>query len=217
LNFFEKISGRRETMPKEKGKKSIIKKWWFWVFAIIIFAVIANRMDDEEEAVSKEPAKETTAPVQKEEETIQEDAEKVELEEQEPEEETLFDVKSVAGKSEEEVLAILGEPDYSEDTEFRLSGSDTKVSAKTIVFGGGSIEVFVIDDTAQRITYTPGESISAKSKKVLGFVGLSKSSPDNTNDFQDEWLDKDDLYKVQVNKDGNDVSFFYFIVDEKYE
>jgi hypothetical protein len=217
LNFFEKILGRRETMPKVKGKKSIIKKWWFWVFAIIIFAVVANGTDDEEEAVSKEPAKETSAPVQKEGEAIQDDTEKAESEKQETEEKPIFDVKSIAGKSEEEVLAILGEPDFSEDTEFKLSETDTKVPAKTIVFGGGSIEVFLIEGTAQRITYTPEESISAKSKKVLESVGLSKSSPDNTNDFQDEWLDKDDLYKVQVNKDGNNVSFYYFIVDEKYE
>jgi hypothetical protein len=204
-------------MAKEIKKKPLFKRWWFWAFAIIIFAVIANGTDEEKETVSKEPAKETAAPVQKEEKTNQDDKEKVEPEKQETEEKPLFDVKSVAGKSEEEVLAILGEPDFSEDTEFRISGSDTKVPAKTISFGSGSIEVFLIEGTAQRITYTPVESISAKSKKILEVVGLSKGSPDNTNDFQDEWLDKDGFYKVQVNKDGKSVTFYYFIVDEQYE
>jgi hypothetical protein len=204
-------------VDKDKKKKSIFKRWWFWAFVIIIFAVIANGTDDEEETVSKEPAKETAAPVQEDKDADQENTEKVEPEKQETVEEPLFDVKSVAGKSEEEVLAALGEPDYSEDTEFRISGSDTKVPAKTISFGSGSIEVFLIEDNAQRITYTPVESISAKSKKILEVAGLSKGSPDNTNDFQDEWLDKDGFYKVQVNKDGKNVTFYYFIVDERYE
>jgi hypothetical protein len=211
------MKGELGYMDKGKMKQSLFKKWWIWVIAIIIFAVIANGIDDEEDTASNVPAKETAAPIQEKVDAKHEDTDKVETEEPETVVEPLFDVKSVAGKSEEEVLAILGEPDYSEDTEFRLKGTDTKVPAKTISFGSGSIEVFFIESTAQRITYTPTETISIKSKEVLELVGLTHSSPDNSNEFQDEWLDKADFYKVQVNKDGSNVSFYYFIVDEKYE
>jgi len=131
----------------------------------------------------------------------------------------IFNVNEIANKTSEEVNEILGEPTNQQNTKFSLSGTDKTVPAIKSTYHDGEFEITFIEGTAQRITYTPKEEIKVPNfaEELLEKVGLEKTMPDYDNEFTTRWEGIEGFYEVSIMKEEENVSYLYFIVNEKYQ
>jgi hypothetical protein len=131
----------------------------------------------------------------------------------------LFNINEIANKTTEEVNQMLGEPTNQQKTEFRLSGTDEIIPAIKSTYHDGEFEIMFIEGTAQRITYNPKEEIKVPdfAEELLEKVGLEKTIPDYDNEFTTRWEGIEGFYEVSIMKEEGNVSYLYFIVNEKYQ
>ncbi|BFT69551.1 hypothetical protein [Paenibacillus sp. P36] len=132
------------------------------------------------------------------------------------------DVFDVIGKTEAEVIDWKGEPEETRKSEFRLSGTNIKVPAKTLVYSKfGDYEYFLVDGKVQRFTYTTNPNIvwGFEEKNLHDFMynfGLKDAKLVEKNEKVAVYK-HDKLYDIRVFNDGGNISYLYIIADEKYK
>ncbi len=212
-------------------KRPFYKKWWLWL--VIVIAVIwiifggEEETDDGEVDTRKQTVEQQLA---KQGDMIDNQLTDEEDEPTESEIHSEDDTKrdtvtsdlpagsEIIGKKVSKVNEVLGEPESREETDFRLSGTETTVPAVQTIYQKGTFEMLYIEGTAQRVTYTPADAIAydkATINELLNELGL-ESGIISLNDFVTK-AHAEGVHDVSVyNKDGN-IHYVYIIVEEKYK
>ena len=122
-----------------------------------------------------------------------------------------IEITSIAGKSESDVAAVLGEPSMSEPSSF----ADGAIS-NTYTDG---TEVLFADGLAVRITvYPPDGSPMEDGAALLGLSTEQSGTPsyDGAGDYR--WNDNTEYYSIDAFNNGdNTISYIYVITDEAYK
>ncbi len=118
--------------------------------------------------------------------------------------ETIIDVTKIAGKSEKEVSAYLGQP---------LSCGDSKFGEKCH-FQKGETEIIFIDEKADWITVQGAEQIPF-SMSALSAIGLQVQQPSFRSDFVLRWRSIQGLMEVSIFKGASNIDYFYIKVRTK--
>lgn len=230
----EGVRPQNNQLKPPKRKKPVYKRVWFWVVAVMVFFMIvgnlagnddgngnpASNADNEVAAtatLTPDPVVETAAPDAP--ENYEEDMSALE-----PDKKLMIisDVFDVIGKTETEVIDWVGEPEETHESKFRLSGTDTTVPAKTLIYSKfGDYEYFLVDGQVQRLTHTtnPNNVWRFEEKSLYDFMytyGLKDAKLVEKNEKVAIYK-HDKLYDIRVFNDGGNISYLYIIADEKYK
>jgi hypothetical protein len=198
-------------------KKSIWKKWWVWVVVLIVLGGIGKLFGDEETEIdiSTPPVVQTESIT----EGATEDLKVIKKEESKEEVVKVeVNINEIINKSEDEVNSKLGKPSSREEKEFRLSGTETKVPAVTLVYLDDSLEVMFIEGSPQRITYTPNEELKYPEdiEKAMAKLGFIDEEIGDQTDLVTV-IELKGLYDARIFNNQGKVNYIYLIVSEKYK
>lgn len=217
----------------QNNTRTPFKSWKLWstVAAFLIVGIITYSVShDNEPATNLSTENETTKRTASTSESIDEhkkenNHESIPKRTEDPknqQKEVMIDINGIAGKSESEVNKLLGQPNSTEKSNFRLYGTERSVPSVTSIYRNGEngeIEITFIEGKAQRITYTPLKKMEfpKKPESLPSLFGLNASIPSSENELSTTWLYLDGLYSLQAFKNGNSLDYIYIIVDEKYK
>lgn len=134
---------------------------------------------------------------------------------------SLFKIEEVKNKGEEDINSLLGQPKEKEETSWHPKNSSETIKCFANIYEKNNyeIEVLFIDKVAARITITPKDKISypEENENILKSLGISPVQCDFENSLKTEWRNKYGVYNFTINALGENVSFIYIILDQKYE
>ena len=118
--------------------------------------------------------------------------------------EAIIDLTKVAGKSEKEVSALLGEP----------SSCDKSKYGTKCQYSRGETEIVFINNKADWITVEGIDQVPF-SKAALGALGLKEAAPSFTNAFTMRWESIPGLREVSLFKGESASDYAYIKVKTK--
>ena len=112
-----------------------------------------------------------------------------------------LELKSIAGKSQKEVEALLGKPESTEKTKH----------GPKLIFSNEAIEIVFIKEKADWITFTPKEKIRF-SKAALSALGLPPSEPTSADANSIKWETIPPFVSISAFPKPEGVDYFYIKV-----
>ncbi|SET16199.1 hypothetical protein SAMN05216389_106109 [Oceanobacillus limi] len=206
-----------------KAKKPFYKRWWVWLIAIVLLWIIFAGADETEEedveTADQEMVEDGEGQDVEDDKSVKEDEEKEEDSiNEEDGASAVPNMNNIMDKSEQEVEGVLGEANSREETEFRLSGTEDRVPAITSTYQDGTVEVMFVEGTAQRVTYTPPQSIDYNENEIDQL--LTDLHIDATITFENDFVtrgESENAHEVSINNNDGNIGFVYIVVDEKYQ
>jgi len=143
--------------------------------------------------------------------------------------EPLFDLHSIANKSEAEVTALLGKPTEAEAGTWTLLPSQEETPFKRHIYAhkAGNVEVMFIEGAAVRISFYPKERTfkfpddAIKAMRAVGLTVVDGSQPESEAPHFLDYGGIDGIYAARVVKDieGNpeNIGFVKIVTEEKYK